>query len=182
MKTTYFTKTFSFLLLLFLLNSCAFHQGSMTGNANLSDNNFKIIQLAIGQAKTTHVLGFGGLNSDALVFEAKRNLYQSFPLKEGQALANITVDFKRSYYLFASTTKVTITADIVDFNIVKEERIQIGIDFITKTNNIDIFENFDIGELVFTIENDEVIYANILSFEDNSFMLIYENTSGNITW
>jgi len=40
---------------------------------------------------------------------------QNNPLKEGQALANVTVDFKNSIIFFVMTEKVTVTADIVEF-------------------------------------------------------------------
>ena len=96
--------------------SCAIHTGMMTGNASLSHPNFKIVDVAVGTASTTKVFGIGGLKSDALVLQAKKNLFNKYPLKKGQALANVTVDFKRSAYFIVYTTKVTISADIVDFN------------------------------------------------------------------
>ncbi|TRX72671.1 DUF6567 family protein [Carboxylicivirga sp. M1479] len=99
-----------------ILSSCATHTGVMTGNATISDANFNVVGLAVGSSKTKHVFGMGGLGKDALVFEAKRNLYSNYPLKKGQALANVTVDFKRSYYPFVNNTMAVISADIFDFN------------------------------------------------------------------
>lgn len=110
-----------FRILLFLLpllsGSCAFHTGMMTGNASLSADNFKIIRQAHGYAYTTHVLGIGGNGKSGLVAEARNNLYQNYPLKPGQALANVTVDFKRTWAFIFFTTQVYITADIVDFSL-----------------------------------------------------------------
>jgi hypothetical protein len=39
------------------------------------------------------------------------------PLKENQTLANVTVNFKKSFYfgLIYSTVKCTVTADVVEF-------------------------------------------------------------------
>lgn len=106
------------LLLLFIItiNSCAFHSGVMSGSAALSNANFKVVDYAIGTAQTTHVLGIGGIGTEALVLEAKRNLYRNHPLSSGQALGNVSVDFKRSFYFVASTLKVVVSADIIDFN------------------------------------------------------------------
>jgi hypothetical protein len=99
----------------FLLSSCATHSGIMQGSASLSTNNFKLIKLASGTSQTTKIFGFGGLGKDALVLEAKKNMLQSNPLKDGQALANVTVDFKNSILFIVMTQKVTVTADIVEF-------------------------------------------------------------------
>ncbi|WP_159038566.1 DUF6567 family protein [Brumimicrobium mesophilum] len=100
----------------FLFNSCAFHSGVMVGSASLSDENFTVIDYAIGTSNTTQVFGIGGIGTDALVLEAKRNLYENYPLSKGQALANVSVDFKRSYVIIVSKLKVVVSADIVDFN------------------------------------------------------------------
>jgi hypothetical protein len=99
----------------FLLSSCAIHSGIMSDSASLGSNNFKMVKYAQGEAKVTKILGIGGLGKNALVAEAKKDLVQNNPLKEGQTLANLTVDFKTSFLLIVSTTKVTVTADIVEF-------------------------------------------------------------------
>ena len=102
-------------LSIFLLSSCAFHTGLFTNSTSLSSNNFKVVKLAKGSAKTTKYFGIGGLAKDALVFEAKKDLLANYPLKENQALANVTVDFKNSIMFFVMETKVTMTADIIEF-------------------------------------------------------------------
>jgi hypothetical protein len=102
-------------IFLLLTSSCATHLGMMTGSASLSSNNFKMIKIATGTASTTKFLGIGGLGKDALVSDAKKNLMQNNPLKEGQALANVTVDFKTSFIILVVTEKCTVTADIVEF-------------------------------------------------------------------
>ena len=103
------------ILLMSIMSSCAFHSGVFTNSTCLSTNNFKIMRLAKGEAKTTKIFGIGGLDKNALVFEAKKDLYANYPLKENQTLANVTVDFKNSIMLFVMETKVTMTADIVEF-------------------------------------------------------------------
>ncbi len=96
--------------------SCAFHSGVMTGSAALTNSNFKYVGLAKGTATTTHVFGIGGLKKQALVFEAKKNLLKNYPLREGQALANVAVDMKKTFVFPVIKTRVTLTADVVDFN------------------------------------------------------------------
>ena len=96
-------------------SSCATHWGMMTGNASLSSNNFKMVKMASGTSSTLKVFGLGGLANNAMVLNAKKDMLQNNPLKEGQALANVTVDFKNSIIFFLMTEKVTVTADIIEF-------------------------------------------------------------------
>jgi hypothetical protein len=105
-----------FLLLITCLSSCAFHGGVISGSASISSKNFKTVNSAKGVANATRILGIGGLSKDALVAEAKKNLLEKYPLKDGQVLANITVDFKNTFILLYTQTKVTMTADIIEFN------------------------------------------------------------------
>lgn len=103
------------LLATLLFSSCAVHTGFMNDSASISSNNFKMIRYAEGTSSTTRIFGLGGLAKNALVAEAKKDLIQNNPLKDGQTLANVTVDFKNSFMLFVIKTKVTVTADIVEF-------------------------------------------------------------------
>ena len=107
---------FAALTIMLFLSSCATHNGFITGgSASLSSNNFKILKLANGEAKATRIFGIGGLGKKGLVAAAKKNLLENYPLKDGQTLANITVDFKNCYVFFINQTKVTMTADIIEF-------------------------------------------------------------------
>lgn len=111
-------KQFSYLIILFsalLLSSCAFHSGMMTSNANLGNEDFQVLTMGMGSAETQHVFGIGGLDKQALVYEAKKNLYRAYPLGKNQVYANVTVDFKRSNYLIVFTTLATVTADVIQF-------------------------------------------------------------------
>jgi len=110
-----FTFFIAIVIVAFTASSCATHWGTMNGSASLSSNNFKIVKMASGTASTTKIFGFGGLAKDALVLEAKKDMMQNYPLREGQALANVTIDFKNSFMFFVNTNKVTVTADIVEF-------------------------------------------------------------------
>ncbi|HKK38077.1 MAG TPA: DUF6567 family protein [Cryomorphaceae bacterium] len=106
----------NFFLAGLLLSSCAIHTGNTSSNAAVTNDNFRIMDLAVGQAQTTQVFGIGGLKPDALVLEAKTAMYRNHPLSAGQLYANVTVDYKRSFYLIVVTTMVTVSADVVQFN------------------------------------------------------------------
>ena len=106
---------FSIAAMAMLFSSCAVHNGIGMSNASLSENNFTIVKFAKGDVATTKIFGLGGLSKDAMVAEAKQELLANYPLQEGQALANMTVDWKMSFYFFVVVTKCTVTADIVQF-------------------------------------------------------------------
>ena len=99
-----------------IISSCGSHYGTMSGNASISNANFRIVDIAVGTSISKKVFGLGGLKNEAMVLEAKRNLYSSYPLVKGQALANVTVDFVRKNYFFYEKIKVTVSAEVVDFN------------------------------------------------------------------
>jgi len=138
MKTT---KLFPLLIIVIAVSSCAFHSGMMNDSASLHGQDFELVGMAVGQANTTHVLGIGGLDPDGLVLEAKRNMYNLFPLKKGQAYANISVDFKRSYFPIVNTTLATISADIVQFGEAKTDSLQklfkygVAVPYLSNTND-----------------------------------------------
>ena len=88
----------------------------LSSNAVVVNDQFRVVGLGIGESETTKIFGIGGLNKSALVYEAKKDLYKNINLEKGQALTNISVDFKRTDLLVYSKTKVYVTAEIVDFS------------------------------------------------------------------
>ncbi|MFC5412433.1 DUF6567 family protein [Larkinella bovis] len=105
-----------FVILSVLFQSCAFHYGALSDSASLSYPNFTIVRSNIqGSAKTLKVVGLGGLARNAIVADAKKNLLAKYPLKENQALANVSVDFKTSLLFIVQTKTCIVTADIVEF-------------------------------------------------------------------
>jgi len=99
------------------LLSCGIHNGYMNNSASvLSEANFSYTQLGLrGTSKTTKVFGIGGLGKEALIAEAKKTMLFSNKLQPNQALANVTVDWKTSFFILVFTTKCTVSADIVEF-------------------------------------------------------------------
>ena len=100
-----------------IISSCAYHIGYVGGGSGvITNNDFANISFAYGSAKTMHVLGIGGNKKDALVLEAKRDLYKNADLQAGQVIGQTTVDFKTTWILVVAVTRVTISAEIIDFS------------------------------------------------------------------
>jgi hypothetical protein len=100
-----------------LLSSCvATHLGTISSTT--VDKPVSYVDVAYGVAQTNKYFALGGLSQDALVLEAKRELYRNRPLKPNEAYINFTVDFKNTWVFFPvyTQTKVTLSADIINFN------------------------------------------------------------------
>ncbi len=113
------TNSFIAISIAILFSGCfALHSGYMTDSAALGSANFVYVKHGIrGEAKATYVFGIGGLATQALVDEAKRNMMFFCPLKDNQTLANITLNWKSTHWFLGivNTTTCTITADVVEF-------------------------------------------------------------------
>ncbi len=117
----------------------------MTGNASLSHPNFEYVSTVFGSSGTTKILGIGGLGSEGLIAEARENLMRNAGLRDGEALANVSVDVVRGYYLLVLTEKVLITAHKVRF--LNEDSTHIP-KLVTKFNS-KIVGRFNWGEEVY---------------------------------
>ncbi|MFT6174805.1 MAG: hypothetical protein ACJAZC_001863 [Cryomorphaceae bacterium] len=155
-----------------VLSSCAFHSGMMNDSASLHGQDFELIGMAVGQSNTTHVIGIGGLDPTGLVLEAKRNMYNLFPLKKGQTYANLSVDFKRSYFIIVNTTKVTVSADIVQFGELETDSLQ---KLFQINPELAYLTNIDTDVLGMML-NGELIRINVLKKSNNDrYTLIDQN-------
>lgn len=109
----------SLLVISLMLSGCAaYHQGSMSGSAALSQANFSYVKQNISaRSSAAYVFGIGGLGKKTLVDDAKKKLVASNPLGPNQALANVTINFKRAWYLGLIYQQVdcVVSADIVEF-------------------------------------------------------------------
>ena len=169
-----------FLLASVFLQSCAFYNGTMTGNAAISDANFTVAGFASGTARCTYVFGIGGLKKDGLVLEAKRNMYNTYPLAPGQAFANVTVDFKRGYYILFARTVCTITADIIDFNEMPSSNDFDSVNSEITANVINQLKNYSVGEHVYYSESNSSapIGATITSFLNGKAQIRFAKQKG----
>ncbi len=107
------------IFLLSILSSCvAYHSGTMANSTALSQANFSYVKQNIkGDASATYILSiFGGLSNATLVDAAKKDMLKNYILNKNQALVNLTVNFKNSFYLgLFQTVTCTVTADVVEF-------------------------------------------------------------------
>ncbi|UTW66916.1 hypothetical protein KFE94_02025 [bacterium SCSIO 12643] len=138
-------------LLALIMSSCAFHTGMMTGNASIANNNFRVAGIIDGQASTTHILGIGGLSKSALVLEAKKDMLTNYPLRKGQALANVTVDIKKTFVLFYEKTLITVSADVIDFNPMDTEE---EFEDVYLLYNPNAHVGFKVGDTVYVMTNE----------------------------
>jgi hypothetical protein len=101
------------------LSGCAAHFGAIKSDVSLNQANFKVTGTAAGSAQAKLVMGFGGLNKETLVADARRDLISKAKLSSDQVLANIAMDMKTTFYPgflpIVVIQKVTLTADIVEF-------------------------------------------------------------------
>ena len=82
-------------------------------------DNFNYVKTNVfASAECTYFLGLGGYAHEALVGEAKQNLYLKSGLENNQAYANITVNWKTqvTFLGFIVRRVCTVSADIVEFH------------------------------------------------------------------
>lgn len=97
-----------------LLSSCAYHFGTVTSlSVSGQDKNIEYRDVAMGYSKASYLFGIGGLGKDALTNEAKRNMYLSYPLRNGENFENLTLDHK--VFLFGPYVRheAIVIADVV---------------------------------------------------------------------
>lgn len=171
MKVSEYIKASIIIGVTVLVSSCAHHIGTMSGSASITNNNFKITETAVGSAKTTKFLGLGSVKKNGLVYEAKTDLLNNYPLKPGQALGNVTVDFKFSYFFLITQTKAIIHADIIDFNKdnTPSDTIQFGV-----INS----KGFELNEKVYTKIYGEFELCSITKLNLNSIQI--QDKVGNV--
>lgn len=96
-------KKLSFLVIgfLFLVSSCAVHDG-LTTNANnhttevvLSKKNFKVIESIQGEAEVQYILGIGGTKKKALIAEARTIMLEKANIVgSSKAVINETIEMQ----------------------------------------------------------------------------------------
>jgi hypothetical protein len=102
------------LLVFFLFSACiTVRKGNVSSSSIPLDTNYRIVGMAQGASKNFTILGFGGGNKDALILDAKRNMYWNYALAPDERFANYTLDFKSSFFLVFKRTEVIVSADIM---------------------------------------------------------------------
>ena len=174
------TPLISIIISIIILSSCSYHMGNIGGgSAAITDANYSNIDFAYGAAKTVNVLGIGGNQKDALVLEAKRNLYLNYNLKPGQAIGQTTIDFKRTFFFPVLVTKVTLSAEIIDFS--EDEINQSDMNenfksFVNEPKNTQLF----FGEKVLYFSKGDTIPARFLGIDGANYFIKYFDESNNL--
>lgn len=117
MLTPFFSK-FSLIITLLgiqLLTSCAVYNGNITGNAQLSGNNFRYVGKVAASNKCVYVFHWGGNAKETQITALKDELRKRYPLRNGLAWANVSLEMKTGFYILWDVRKAILTADIVDF-------------------------------------------------------------------
>lgn len=173
--------TFLGLPFLVLFSSCSYHIGTIGGGSGtITNDRFASIDFAYGQTKTTNFLGIGGNKKDGLVLEAKRNLYLNYKLQPTQVIGQTTVDFKRTLFFPFLTTKVTVSAEIIDFS---TDSIRFKESNDNKNRFIGLKKNdqFEIGEEVFYSKNLKNKYsATILNYQNGDYIIKYIDKNNHV--
>ena len=175
-------KTLNFLILLLcvLLSSCSYHIGSIGGGTGtVTNNQFRSIDFAHGTAKTTNILGIGGNNKDALVLEAKRNLYEKYKLSTTQVIGQTTVDFKRTFFFPVVTSKVTVSAEIIDFSDNVNDSTQIR-EIRNKFAGLESDESFGVGEVVDYWKKGKKYTATVIFLKEGAYAIKYLDDNDHI--
>jgi len=118
MKNNLLKFSFVISIAIFFTSCIATHVGNMSGSASLNSPNFVYKSQNVGGSATaSYFIGIGGMARQSLVAEAKKDMLRKNPLLNNQALANVTVSYKTTGFLWFIVTVVecNVSADIVEF-------------------------------------------------------------------
>jgi heptaprenylglyceryl phosphate synthase len=113
--------TLMLIISIMFLSSCATMlsgYNSFGTTTVLNAANFDYVKKNVsGKSEVKYILGLGGNKKEAMINEAKQELFANHPLKANQALANVTIDYKNKMVFGNLIQKVTCTinADVVEF-------------------------------------------------------------------
>jgi hypothetical protein len=156
-------KLYSYLILILALSSCAIYDGSISSSDLNSDYVYE--DIAFGVSQTDYFFSIGGLDKDALVLEAKRQLYRSRPLKENESYANFSVDFKTTYLFIYSQIKVSVSADVVIKND-NNNKQRFSDNYLKKLNQQALHQDlFEVGDSIIDKQLNKGVILDVLKNE-----------------
>jgi hypothetical protein len=100
-------------LLFCFLSACAFHGGNISTGYT---PDCPVVKIATGKSSTFKLLGIGGNDKQALILEAKQDLYRNQPVTQKIKISNFSADFKTTFFLIFIKTQCTVSADVFDCN------------------------------------------------------------------
>lgn len=201
MKKNICISVLTILLATFFSSCISTHVGNMSGSAALSEPNFSYEQQDIsGEATSSYFLGILGGFGQSLVAEAKKDMLKKHPLQRNQALANVSVSYKTTYFLgyIVVTVKCIVTADIVEFSSLSSENVlsQKKGDHQNETKSINVREDnqidsnqesipmtdtIKIGDTVRVVNYfSQPVEAVVRNIKDGNFTVEYTKKNGKI--
>ena len=115
-------KKLLFIVMLFLLSSCATLHSNLTSNLNnhtteviLSKKNYTVISSVKGEASAKYVLGIGG-GKKALIAEAKAKMLSKADIVgKSRAIINETVEIRKKHAFIVTKYTVTVSGHVIEF-------------------------------------------------------------------
>jgi hypothetical protein len=102
-----------FIVIISLSSCVTIHNGNVSSSSFGLSEDVRIVDVAYGVSSYYTIFGMSGHRKDAMILDAKRNMYESYPLQPGQAYANFSVDIKTTLFLIGRGVKVIVSADII---------------------------------------------------------------------
>lgn len=100
-------------LVALMATSCAYHGGMITSTPNFQNGKkVEYVDIATGYSKVSYFLGMGGMGKEALINQAKRNIYATYPLKPGQSFENMTINEKTTIFFPFVKKEILAVADV----------------------------------------------------------------------
>jgi len=134
--------------------------------------------VAVGYSKSTYVLGIGGLKRDAMLNDAKRNLYLSYPLKPNQIFDNLTLDKKITYVVLYSKVEMILVADVVELDSNRRSTMSEQYREVLSQSGIKSKNYFSNYEPVLLLEKGKAYKGRIVSINKKSATVFYVNADG----
>lgn len=104
-------RLFLLAVLLLAISGCAIQSGNLQPLAK-PDPSYRTERTVFTFARNTRILGIGGMQSRALVAEARQKLREWHPLGPDEIYGDITIDIERSFWPFIDQTRVVLSAEI----------------------------------------------------------------------
>jgi len=171
-------KQLFFLILPFLLVSCASHHGNINNTHTRAGENHTYVDLAVGYSKATYIFGIGGLSKDMLFAEAYRNMRMSYPLKPNQTLENLVVNSKHTWVGPFLKHEVITIADVIawdnDLHIVYADQYlnQFSRNKVLSTNE------FKLNDQLLMLEQNKIYSVRVVSLSDKNAVVFYTDKGG----
>jgi hypothetical protein len=134
--------------------------------------------VAVGYSKANYFLGLGGTKKDAMLNDAKRHMYLSYPLKPNQVFDNITLDRKSTYVFPFAKTEVILVADVIELDSGHRMSMSEGyLDALVRsaTKSKDNLSNY---EPVLLVENGKAFGGKVVSINKTKATIFYVNSNG----